>query len=391
MKKLLFVLLLLSLAAMGLAACTNGAQTTAAHTTALPVMDTTAAQTTAAPNTDTVTTPKQTASETSASLPATTPEDTSAPLADTTPAVTAVMTTTPETTAVVTTAVVTTAPITYTAENFMIAIDDKTPLSMIALPGTHDSGATKDMILSGTAKCQTMTIAEQLSAGVRYFDIRLRREDGALHVYHGTVDQDLTFAEVLDAFYNFLDKNPSEALIVCIKEETDATGTNDAFDTMVKNALSANAAKWYTGSAIPTLGSVRGKCVLWRRFATSSSYGFDASHDFADNSRDFTITNGAYKLRAQDYYQNDSGDAKWEAVEAFLAVMAKPSANTYYLNNTSGYKPGSFGIPNINTIKNHVNPLLLTYLEAKPSLVGIIATDFMTAEIAEAIYSLNFN
>ncbi|MBR2986726.1 MAG: phosphatidylinositol-specific phospholipase C [Clostridia bacterium] len=291
----------------------------------------------------------------------------------------------------VTTVPVTTAPITYTAENFMIAIDDNTPLSMIALPGTHDSGATVDMILAGTAKCQTLTIAEQLTAGVRYFDIRLRRVNGALHVYHGTVDQKLSFDEVLTAFYTFLDKNPSEALIVCIKEESDAEGENQAFDTMVKAKLSEESAKWYTGSDIPTLGKVRGKCVLMRRFGTSGSYGFDASHDFADNSSDFTITNGAYKLRAQDYYQNDSGAAKWTAVETFFNVMKTPDARCYYLNNTSGYKPGLFSIPNINTIKDHVNPLLLSYLGEKPALVGIIATDFMTPGIAEAIWSLNFS
>ena len=273
----------------------------------------------------------------------------------------------------------------------MIAIDDSTPLSMIALPGTHDSGATIDMILSGTAKCQTLTIAEQLAAGVRYFDIRLRRVNGSLHVYHGTVDQKLTFDEVLTAFYEFLEKNPSEALIVCIKEESDASGENASFDTMVKDKLSEESAKWYTGSDIPTLGTVRGKCVLMRRFGTSGSYGFDASHDFSDNSSDFTITNGAYKLRAQDYYQNDSGEAKWTAVENFFNAMKTPDARCYYLNNTSGYKPGLLSIPNINTIKNHVNPLLLEYLAAKPALVGIIATDFMTAEIAEAIWSLNFD
>ena len=281
---------------------------------------------------------------------------------------------------------------TYSSSNFMGALPDNMQLGSITLPGTHDSGATKDMIISGTAKCQTLSIADQLKAGVRYFDIRLRRVGGQLNVYHGEVDQDLTFDAVLNAFYSFLDSNPSEALVVCIMEETDPTGTNDNFDTMVKNKISEASSRWFLQSRIPALSEVRGKIVLIRRFGTSGTYGFNASSGFTDNSANFKITNGAYNFVCQDYYNNESPEKKWEAITNFFnSEMSSPKANTYYLCNTSGYKSGLFGIPNINTIKNHVNPKLIEYLKTDPNLTGIIATDFMTAEIAELIYSLNFD
>ena len=65
--------------------------------------------------------------------------------------------------------------------------------------------------------------------------------------------------------------------------------------------------------------------------------------------------------------------------------------NTYYLCNTSGYISNALGIPNINKICDHINPLLLEHLKTSPDLKGIIATDFMTEEIARAVYLLNFD
>ena len=82
-------------------------------------------------------------------------------------------------------------------QSWMSTLDSSLSLGAIAMPGTHDSGATKDLVLPGTARCQSLTIAEQLDIGVRYFDIRLRRVDGDLHVYHGEADQELTFTQVL--------------------------------------------------------------------------------------------------------------------------------------------------------------------------------------------------
>ncbi len=422
MKHTLLILLMLGILTLVAACSDTVAEVTASNGTAVTVTPTTAnssklPQTTTPPlTTPQVTVPTTTAHGTAKpfatsqttvppvtatqSMTTTKPITTPQPVTTTKPITTAkpitttkpVPTTKPITTTVPVTTEkpVTTAPVTYTPENFMIAIPDSTPLSSLVLPGTHDSGATHDMIVSGTAKCQSLSIADQLKAGVRYLDIRLRRQNGSLAVYHGEVDQKLTFDSVLEAVYAFLEQNPSETLIMCIKEEADATGTdNDAFDTMVKAYINRAASRWYTQNKIPTLGEVRGKIVLMRRFTASGELGFNASSGWSDNTT-FTLHSGGYHLAVQDYYNNESAEKKWEAVESFCNTMQHPAANTYYLNNTSGYKSGVFGIPNINTIANSVNPKLLTYLESAKGIVGIIATDFMTAELAQAILTLNF-
>lgn len=305
------------------------------------------------------------------------------PALETEPKVTTVavpITTVPETTS---------APITYTAKSWMGAIPDATPLNNIAIPGTHDSGATKDMILSGTAKCQTLSIADQLNAGVRFFDIRLRRVNGSLHVYHGQVDQKLTFDEVLTACYTFLADNPTEVLMMSIKEEYDASGTNGAFHTMVANKIGENANYWHTSGAIPQIGTVRGKIVLVRRYSGTSNFGINASSGWTDNAT-FSTSAGTCLLSVQDYYNNDSADAKWNAITAMFQKM-KYQKSTYYLNFTSGYKGSSLGIPNINTIKNAINPKLIEYLKTSPDFVGIVIVDFVTDEIANLIYEVNFD
>ena len=74
-----------------------------------------------------------------------------------------------------------TTPVTsvsYTLTDWMSAVNDSLKLSAISIPGTHDSGARYDPpLLSGTAKCQDLTIREQLNAGTRFLDIRCRHID----------------------------------------------------------------------------------------------------------------------------------------------------------------------------------------------------------------------
>src|SRR5688500_16988143 len=63
--------------------------------------------------------------------------------------------------------------LTYTMSNWMGSLPDATNVAQLSIPGTHDSGARTEPV-GGTAKCQNLSIADQLTAGVRYLDIRCR-------------------------------------------------------------------------------------------------------------------------------------------------------------------------------------------------------------------------
>lgn len=277
----------------------------------------------------------------------------------------------------------------YNGNNFLSKIDNNTPLSQIALPGTHDSGATRDFFIPATARCQWMSISNQLNAGVRYMDIRLTRVNGKIDVYHGPAYQGLSFEDVVTDVLQFLEQNPSETLIMCIKEEGDAKGENPELCDMVKAVIDQSKDKWFTENRIPTLGEVRGKIVLMRRFWCNYDMGFDAYYGWADNTT-FTLSTNGFNLACQDYYQDESADKKWEAIVAFLDQMKNAQSDTYYLNNTSGYIPGLFDIPNLNKICKAINPRLVEYLKTQAGIKGIIACDHITKEIAKEIIALNF-
>ena len=63
--------------------------------------------------------------------------------------------------------------LTAAGNDWMSPLDGGLLLSQLSIPGTHDSGARFEP-LSRTAKCQTLTIGQQLDAGARFLDIRCR-------------------------------------------------------------------------------------------------------------------------------------------------------------------------------------------------------------------------
>ena len=115
--------------------------------------------------------------------------------------------------------------------SWMSGLQDNISISKISIPGTHDSGARVDApVVSGTAKTQDLSIAEQLNAGVRFLDIRCRHIDNAFTIHHGAIYQNLNFDDVLNACYTFLNSHPSETIIMSVKEEYDASNTTRSFE-----------------------------------------------------------------------------------------------------------------------------------------------------------------
>ncbi|MEK7949241.1 phosphatidylinositol-specific phospholipase C domain-containing protein [Luteolibacter soli] len=269
--------------------------------------------------------------------------------------------------------------------NWMTLLNGTLPLSQYSLPGTHDSGARYEP-LSGTAKCQNLTIAEQLNAGVRFLDIRCRHLNDAFVIHHGQVYQNINFADVLNDTIGFLNANPGEAVIMSVKEEYDPSGNTRSFEATFDAYTSQSPGKWYLGASIPTLDAARGKIVLFRRFGASSTpKGIDASN-WPDNT---TFSTGG-TLRVQDNYNVPDNNAKWNQILAILNEARYGGPGTLYVNFSSGVRSGTFGIPDITTVSNNINPRLTTYFNANPSgRFGAILMDFADAAKASQIYNTN--
>ncbi len=265
--------------------------------------------------------------------------------------------------------------------NWMGILPDKTPLYDITIPGTHDSGATRSNFLGGAGQCQSLSIANQLSCGVRFFDIRLKLKGDSLDVYHGFIDQKLTFQSVRTACKEFLTAHPNEVILLCIKEEDD---DNDGFAKAVENAIQEDAGWWYTKNALPTLGEARGKIILFRRF-DGSTLGINCRNGWADNT-DFTMENGG-TIQVQDYYNLESTkniDTKWKKFTAHASKANRTDA--LCINFASGYT----GLANITSVSDQMNPKLTEYFATKKGSYGTILCDFITPELAALLIATNF-
>lgn len=282
-----------------------------------------------------------------------------------------------------------TALLNYTLSNWMSFIPDTTSIAQISIPGTHDSGARFEPV-SGTAKCQNLTIADQLTAGVRFLDVRCRHFNNSFTIHHDLVYQNLNFSDVLKACIDFLDANPSETVIMSVKEEYTPSGNTRSFEETFDAYVKENASKWDLGTDISRLSSIRGKIKLLRRFSTANAKGIDATA-WKDNAT-FEINNKAANLKIQDEYKVSKVEAKWASVNSLLNAAHDDTSNRLYINFGSGFKSLIFGIPDIIAVNNYINPKITTFFSGNTNgKYGVIPLNFITADLSRGIVKSNFN
>lgn len=275
-----------------------------------------------------------------------------------------------------------------TSNNWMSGIDGNKPLGRLSIPGTHDSGARYEPV-AGTAKCQNLSIEEQLNYGVRYLDIRCRSVKNSFAIHHGSVYQHLNFNDVIQTCINFLNSNPSETIIMSVKEEYESSNSSMSFEDIFLSYVNRNPERWYLGEYVPELKDVRGKIVLLRRFNSSRlPMGINAS-PWKDNAV-FAIDNAA-NLRIQDCYNVKNINDKWNAIEYSYNYAKASNDNCLFINYTSGYMSKFLGIPNITSLSNNINPKINDYFSRNTKgRFGITAMDFADMNNCSSIIRTNF-
>ncbi|GKU07506.1 phosphatidylinositol diacylglycerol-lyase [Fusarium langsethiae] len=176
------------------------------------------------------------------------------------------------------------------------------PISMLSIPGTHDSATSSysTFIAKRWVRCQDMSIAEQLDAGIRYFDLRGGYDGSSapLGAFHGKVYLGLTFAEIFQIFETWLSTHSTEAIIVQVKRDQDSADNQQVANDLYK--LIGDNDNWVTTDTIPQLSQIRGKMLLVRRTPMPQNlgqgipFGINAS-DWPWNKQD-TITYPAQSL-----------------------------------------------------------------------------------------------
>jgi hypothetical protein len=169
--------------------------------------------------------------------------------------------------------------------NWMKDIPDETKISEMTIPGTHDSCALFGICC---ARTQTWTLVEQMKAGIRYFDIRLRRINETLRAYHAFVDQKETFDKLLVYAFDFLEKNPTETIMMEICSEYEPKNCTKSFvelyDEYTRPYLDKIVS--YENKDIE-LGKIRGKLLAIKVFEgrTSSIPNFFIQNEWTVNIR----------------------------------------------------------------------------------------------------------
>lgn len=197
---------------------------------------------------------------------------------------------------------------------WMQHLKDATPLSAVSIPGTHNSPTCHRALPS--VRCQAVSPSQQLKNGVRFFDIRVQTvtpDSPILILVHSVFPISLTgpkyLRDLIEEVYEFLSENPSETLIISIKREGTGNGSDQDLGRILSTHYTrgADASRWYVDPAIPTLGQVRGKIVLMRRFAIDDS--LHAEHSGrgwaidAENWADNTPNDLHGAVCVQDFYE----------------------------------------------------------------------------------------
>lgn len=330
-------------------------------------------------------------------------------------------------------------------------VHDNKFLDELSIPGTHDSGTCSvdndTEPQTSQVKCQQDYIPTQLLEGIRYFDIRLGKGDdpGIDHGGFYLFKKDGNFlhlSDVIGYFTTFLKENPTEALIMLVSRGNDEA-TDEGITTAFAKVMDENPDLFYTSSRVPTLGEVRGKIVLLRRFrlagnsVSGHTWGLDltewddkakAHSDsttmcLVQDARGFEETDDAgtkepycTKVYAQDKYKL-SGTDKLIWVDNALKKTTELTRGNVDVEDADGAKvqvqercwsinytscTGLSHGGNPFTSARVVNEHLYKSQYINPSgnektnsdclkHIGIIASDFVDAALARSIYQRNYD
>ena len=335
-------------------------------------------------------------------------------------------------------------------ESWMSNLPDDMKISDMSIPGAHDA-TTRNVgeIMEPFAQTQRSYVGDLLIDGVRYFDLRIYKNNDTLYMCHGDIDckdlynNKLTLDSVIDSMRDFLKKNPSETIILQVK--CDRSDKYAEYETFKYFRTMAENGELYCGDHAPTLGEARGKFLFFGRLGSHEVCGPTEEQAYKITKENgsaqywgidvLTFTGGdtnkktmgltakndeqGYCVWTEDMYDVPRAD-KWDYVynslmgpdnaaarrdeakekgqTAFNIIYASMSyqnwcevalrlANPFYglISDNDGMVWPSEGA-------NYINPRLKDLLKSNPDLyTGFLVCDFIDGTLAQDIYMTNFN
>ena len=282
-------------------------------------------------------------------------------------------------------------------------------LNEISIPGTHDSGAEAKQNVNISppelipfleyAYTQEWSIQSQLEAGIRYFDIRVREEDGdqIWHIYHGMADFNLTFDEVLADMNTFLDKPENNKEILIIRIQTAESGVNPNYGSTLQY-YKANNPRIYqdiSNTTIPKLmdfysgGIHAGKRIYMidsHNDAITSKMKSSPYYDIIPGEDDLVIPPNTVTIDAKERISKEliNDVPNQVALGFWFNTPLSGNGTQYALQNPPGLTP--FGVA------LEINEEIFQYLQEFPGerSVGTITMDYPGEGLIYRIVKSNF-
>lgn len=325
-----------------------------------------------------------------------------------------------------------------THPDWMARVPDQASLASLSIPGTHDT-ETFDLVNNTVYQCQNHDLKTQLMAGLRYFDIRGRLvideaaggEDAApvIGIFHAQVYTGYTLQDVLLTLFEFLDQNPTEGIIMRLKqegppvrrkpegtfdeEEEEEAGTT-AYKTTFEEAFNHYRLKnprtepgstkhlllpWPSPSApagaplLPTMAQLRGRVIVLQEFPSAPGVGYG-------------VLWGSPHISLEDLWiivDLEHLEEKWQAIRASLeAAAASPAGSDVlflsHLSASVGVTPieaaaGPLEAVNgsmIEGMNDRTGRLLeKSVKDGQQGKTGVIMGDFPGQRLVDAILSRN--
>lgn len=306
--------------------------------------------------------------------------------------------------------------------SWMKDIPDDARLLSLSIPGTHNSCSIGGVL--GFSKTQNLDLPEQLNGGIRFLDIRLSHYQDNLFVHHDVVYMGKSYGDVLTACSSFLKRNPSEVILMSVKDEgrrdralgrfapsrVFGKSRGDPMNWVIRSSSFEDAFKARTWEHVDdpllfynfpcplpgvsttcvnlapdtTLGEVRGKILLLRRFEASQDVGFDLTY-WLESTRFRSATSPAYAV--EDHWWDPGEGDKYDFIITHMEEARRRGLRDLYITFSSAVTL------NAHAYSKTINPRLNDYLaKSSPGRVGIIAMDYFEQprELVSNIIKTNF-
>ena len=249
--------------------------------------------------------------------------------------------------------------------NWMGALPQTLKITDISIPGTHDAGTCWVSSDQSGSSDQRYYIDELLNAGVRHIDLRTGLDDNkklrVIHASHRCLNRagnDLSMDEAMGWIKNFLDKNPSETVILQVKMDRQGSECEKKTYEYLEAMANADNSYIWKGDHVPTLEEARHKIIVISRLNIKDMKDGDKVFDFSttvegkpalwglncynwkesENSATAQVTSGEdYVVWSQDDWSHSPFTKKPVIKGALLGSASVASDEGILFGNTSSY------------------------------------------------------